>query len=69
MKFVQHSLGAPFLGIRDASRVTGLSQHYLREGCKSGGVPHIKSGNVYLINVPMLLKQLDRQSCEATVDG
>ncbi len=48
----------PFLSITDACRATGLSKHYLRNGCKDGTVPHIKSGIKYLINVPALLKQL-----------
>lgn len=34
----------PFQKIPDASRTTGLSQYYLRKGCKEGTVPHIKSG-------------------------
>ncbi len=48
----------PFMKIPDACRVTGLSQYYLRNGCKDGTIPHIKSGRVYFINVPKLLEQL-----------
>ena len=48
----------PFMKIRDASTATGLSQHFLRNGLKSGFVPHVKSGTVYLVNVPALLKKL-----------
>ena len=48
----------PFLKIEDAATVTGLSQYFLRAGCKSGTIPHIRSGRVYLINVPALLEQL-----------
>ena len=48
----------PFLKIKDACRVTGLSQYYLRKGCKDGTVPHIKSGTVYLVNIQALLRQL-----------
>lgn len=48
----------PFLKIPDACRVTGLSQYYLREGCKAGTIPHVMSGRVYFINVPKLLEQL-----------
>lgn len=53
-----------FQTIADATRTTGLSQHYLRRGCHDGTVPHIKSGNKFLINVPLLLKCLDQQSVE-----
>lgn len=49
---------APFQKIPDACTTTGLSQHYLRQGCKNGTVPHTKSGNTYFINVPALLQQL-----------
>lgn len=48
----------PFLKIKDAVRVTGLSAYYLRNGCKDGSVPHVCSGGVYYINVPALLRQL-----------
>ena len=49
---------APFQRIPAACRITGLSQHYLREGCKAGTVPHVKAGGTYMINVPALLRQL-----------
>ncbi|MBQ3669052.1 MAG: hypothetical protein II920_07490 [Clostridia bacterium] len=44
--------------IEDACRATGLSQFFLRKGCKDGSVPHVKSGKVYMINVPALLERL-----------
>lgn len=53
---------AYFRKIREASRETGLAQSFLRAGCKSGTVPHIKSGTVYYINVPALLKKLEDES-------
>ena len=49
---------APFQTIPNATRITGLSQSYLRTGCRSGTVPHVKSGNVYLVNIPALLRKL-----------
>ena len=51
----------PFMTIRDASTRTGLSQYFLRNGCRDGTVPHIKSGSKYLINVPALLRKLDAE--------
>lgn len=48
----------PFLKIAEASKVTGLSQFYLRRGCRDGSVPHIMSGAVYMVNVPALLRKL-----------
>lgn len=49
----------PFMKIKDAAKVTGLSMYYLRNGCKDGSVPHVKSGTVYLVNMPRLLEKLD----------
>lgn len=49
----------PFQKIAEASRTTGLSQYFLRQGCKDGSVPHAKSGGTYYINIPKLLRQLD----------
>ena len=50
--------------IKEASQVTGLSMYYLRNGCKDGTVPYIKSGTVYFINVPRLLEKLDAAESE-----
>lgn len=44
--------------IPDACKTTGLSQHFLRTGCKNGSIPHVKSGRTYYIDVPVLLAQL-----------
>ena len=52
---------APFQKIPDACKTTGLSQYFLRKGCKDGSVPHIKSGLTYYINVPALLKKLEAE--------
>ena len=54
----------PFMKIKDASRVTGLSMYYLRNGCKDGTVPCIKSGTVYFINVPKLMERLNATESE-----
>lgn len=48
----------PFQTINEACRSTGLSAYFLRSGCKDGSVPHIMSGNKYMINVPALLRRL-----------
>lgn len=49
----------PFMKIAQASKVTGLSQFFLRKGCRDGSVPHVMSGTVYLVNVPALLRKLN----------
>lgn len=49
---------APLQKLKPAAKITGLSMHYLRTGCKNGSIPHIMSGGVYYVNIPALLKQL-----------
>lgn len=51
-----------FQTIADATRTTGLSQYFIRRGCHDGTIPHIKSGNKFLVNIPLLIEQMDRQS-------
>lgn len=50
-----------FQKITEACKTTGLSQYFLRQGCKNGTIPHIKSGGVYYINVQALVDQLGKQ--------
>lgn len=50
--------GPPFQKIIQAAKTTGLSQFFLRAGCRDGTVPHIKSGTTYFINIPALLEKL-----------
>lgn len=53
---------APYLKIKDACQVTGLSQFFLRSGCKDGSIPCIRSGNTFYVNVPALLQKLEKES-------
>lgn len=59
MKTRIHDQTAPYQTISSTSRITGLSQTYLRGGVRAGTIPHVRSGSVYLINVPLLLAQLE----------
>lgn len=59
MNTTTNNTGAPFQKINEACATTGLSKFYLRNGCKDGSIPHIKSGGVYYINIPALLKKLE----------
>lgn len=56
----------PFQKIPEAVQTTGLSSYYLRNGCKAGTVPHVKSGNTYFVNVIALLKQLGAETEDDT---
>lgn len=50
--------------IRELSKSLGIPETYIRRGVKAGTIPFIQSGNRALINVPLFLKQLDRESME-----
>ncbi len=54
--------GKPFLTMKETVKQTGLSLYYLRNGIKAGTVPHIQSGNRFLVNVPLLIDRLNRES-------
>lgn len=58
MQATTNGKSAPFQKFTEASKTTGLSQYFLRQGCKNGTVPHIKSGGTYYVNIPSLLRQL-----------
>ena len=51
----------PFQKIPEACMTTGLSQYYLRKGCKNGSIPHIRSGPTYYINIPELMRKLSSE--------
>lgn len=52
----------PYQKIADACQTTGLSQFFLRKGCRDGSVPHVRSGRTYYIDVPALLEKLSINS-------
>ena len=47
----------PYQKIPEACKSTGLSQYFLRNGCKNGTIPHVKSGPTYDIDVAALLEK------------
>ncbi len=48
--------------VKEAAIKTGLSQKYLRHALSVGLIPHIKCGNKYMINLPLALETLERES-------
>lgn len=50
-----------FQSIPETRRSTGLSEYYLRKLVKEGKVPGTYSGKKFLVNVPALLAQLERE--------
>lgn len=61
-------MGQPFQTLKEAAGTTGLSQRFLRDGCKSGTVPHVKSGTKYYVNVPLLIEQLNENSLKGAAN-
>ncbi len=53
---------APYQGIPGASRLTGLSQGYVRDLCKSGKAPCLRVGAEYRINMGLFLRLLEGES-------
>lgn len=51
-----------FKTIKAAAQETGLSACFIRQGCKNGTVPHIRSGCKTYVNVPALLQKLEAES-------
>lgn len=48
--------------IKQTAEYTGLSQYFLRQLLKAGKLPHMKTGVKILVNVPLLLTKLDKES-------
>lgn len=53
---------AMFQSIRGASEITGLSQKYIREGCKRNEIPHLLVGTDYRVNMGLFLSKLNAAS-------
>jgi hypothetical protein len=54
-----------FQKINQAGLTTGLSQTFLRNGCRNGTLPCIKSGKVYYIDVFALRTMLSGKERDA----
>lgn len=59
----------PFVSIKDAATISGLSQNYLRQGVKAGTVPAVFCGRFIKINMPLLLQQLGVPESEVKTNG
>ena len=54
--------GKIFISAREAAKLTGVSYPAILKGCNDGSIPHIVSGNKFLINAPMLIEKLNEES-------
>ena len=60
---------APFQPVSGAARITGLSRGYIRDGCRSGTIPHIHVGSDIRVNMPVWRAQLDAESLKIEQGG
>lgn len=51
-----------FLTIRQTAKCGVLSEHHLRLRLAQGRLPGVYSGNRFMVNIPMLERQLDAES-------
>ncbi len=51
-----------FQPIKEAVKITGMSEYWFRQNLKAGKIPHIRSGNKILVNIPRLLVELENLS-------
>ena len=49
-----------FQPIKEAVKITGLSEYFLRQNLKAVNIPYIKCGKKILINMPRLEAELER---------
>lgn len=50
-----------FRSIRQTARETGLSECFLRKLYHAGRLPHVMAGVKVLVNIPALLRQLEKE--------
>lgn len=64
MQALENKQIAPLQTIENTARLTGASRYFIRNGCRDGTIPCIKSGTKYMVNLPLFLEMLDRMSKE-----
>lgn len=52
----------PFPKIKEAARRSGLSEFFIRRGCKDGSIPCIRSGATYLVDYDGMIDRLREQA-------
>lgn len=61
MKYDPETMGI-YVGLSCSSKILGLSDYQLRRGIKEKRYPHIKRGQTYLLNMPLMIQQLEAES-------
>ncbi len=49
-----------YVSVPEASKLSGLSEYFIRSRAKSGDIPHIMAGNKFVINYPKMLAYLEK---------
>ena len=57
-KFNKTMSPKPFMKITEVSEYTGISRNSIRQGCINNIIPHIKSGNAYMIDMEQFIPML-----------
>lgn len=52
----------PYVSIREAVRITGLSERFIRDGVRAGRIPYIPAGKKAMIAIRPFLEQLDAEA-------
>ena len=58
VKFNKSMEPKPFMKISEVSEYTGISRNSIRQGCINNIIPHIKSGNAYMIDMEQFIPML-----------
>lgn len=59
---METNYSAPFQPIKNVTRLTGFSERFVREGVKSGVIPHVRVGVKIFVDVPKFLAKMHEQS-------
>jgi len=55
-----------FMSINDTAKYTGFSRFSIRDGCKSGKIPHVVNGGKYMIDIKAFL-DIQHRAAEMSV--
>ena len=51
-----------FVGVKECSKITGLSEYFLRNAIREGLIPVLRSGKKYLVDMNKLTEKMDEMS-------
>jgi len=54
----------PFVTVKEAAKLTGISEHQIRYWLRFNQIPYISCGNKYMINFNRLIEFLNEMSAQ-----